>query len=149
VSDYQHKVDDLKKLTQALANPTYEHLDPLLSQDFHEWARAHSALHYVTFLQDLDAKEDPKAIFEKYLKKGADYPVNLGDPIALEIEKALQSGQPPDFSTAKARVLKVVNTALLPTFKKQKLPGYQKELAHDSAYLESVKKGLKDAGETF
>ena len=148
VAEYQPKVDKLKKITQALANPTYEHLDPLISPDFHDWAQAHSTLHYVTFLEDLDAKADPKATFEKYIKKGAQYPVNVGDQIGGEIEKALTSNQAPDFTAARSKVLKVVNSALLPTFKKEKLPAYQKELEHDSAYLESVKKRLKDAGES-
>ena len=147
VSEYQPKVDKLKKITQALANPTYEHLDPLISKDFHDWAQAHSRLHYVTFLEDLDAKADPKATFEKYMKQGAQYPVNVGAKITGDIEKALTSNQTPDFTAARAQVLKVVNQALLPTFKKEKLPGYQKDLAHDSQYLETIKKTLKDAGE--
>ena len=66
----------------------------------------------------------------------------------IDIEKALNSNQPPDFTAARGQILKVVNQTLLPTFKKEKLPGYQKDLAHDSQYLETVKKSLKDAGES-
>jgi hypothetical protein len=146
VAEYERKVEELRKLTQALAHPTYEHLDPIISADFHDWARAHSTLHYVTFLEDLDAKGDARTIFDKYIKTGAQYPVNVGEHIGAEIEKALSRNQAPDFNAARTKVVKVVNTALLPTFKKLKLPAYQKELDHDSAYLESVKKQLKDAG---
>ncbi len=147
VSEYQSKVDNLKKIVQALANPTYEHLDPVIAKDFHDWTKAHSTLHYVTFLEDLDANIDPKAVFEKYIKDGADYPVNLGPQISGEIEKALKANQKPDFSLARKRVLTVVNSALLSKFKREKLPGYVKELQHDSQYLDSVKKELKNAGE--
>jgi|SRR6185369_5729166 len=148
VVEYEGKVDNLKKVTKALASPAFETLDPSVSKDFREWAQAHSTLHYLTFIDDIDSKADPKAIFDKYVKKDATFPVNLGDPLTKEIEKAITANQAPDFTAVRAKTLKAINTVILPKFKKEKLPGYQKELTHDSDYLEKVRKHLKDAGES-
>jgi len=62
---------------QDLKGFTFETGTPNLFGGLQRWTDKHSVSHYVDFLFDLRAGTEPQAIFDKYIKEGAVYPVNL------------------------------------------------------------------------
>jgi len=113
-----------------------------------DWTKEKHAswTHYMTFLDDVDAKKDAKTIFDTYMKDGASYPINLPKKLLDPIEHALANGSAPDFKPARALILKLVNTKFIPPFKKERLGLYVKLLEENAGKLKALEKKLADAG---
>ena len=113
-----------------------------------EWTKDKhkSWTHYMTFLDDVDKKGDPKAIFDTYMKDGAKLPINLPAKLLDPIEHAIANGTAPDFKAARALILKLVNTKFIPPFKKERVELYDKLLKENAVKLKALKKQLADAG---
>ena len=113
-----------------------------------EWTKDKhkSWTHYMTFLDDVDKKGDPKAIFDTFMKDGAKLPINLPAKLLDPIEHAIANGTAPDFKAARALILKLVNTKFIPPFKKERVELYDKLLKENAVKLKALKKQLADAG---
>ena len=96
--------------------------------------------HYLTFIEDVDKPEDPKKIFETYMKEGADKPINLPKGVQEPIEHAIANGEKPNFAAARKLILGVVNQKFLPEFKKERLAMYHKVLKEEKEALDALKK---------
>lgn len=120
--------DKLQPQVAALKAFKFDGKDAKLLAELHKHAKAHSHEHYLTFVEDIDAGVSPKAIFDKYIKSGASFPVNLPPAIAAPIEKAVSAGAKPDFGNARKLIVGVIDAKLIPDYRKEVLPDLEKEL---------------------
>ncbi len=122
--------------------------DPVRLAQLHAFTKPRSWEHYLTFVNDIDAKLDDKKIFDKYVKPGADFPVNLG-PLAAPLTKQLAAKQALDFKPARALIVKLIDHKLIGDMRKAALPVPDKELTRLNGAIPQSKSDFKKAGGTL
>lgn len=98
--------------------------------------------HYIEFVDDIAAGKDDKQIFDRYVKDGAQYPVNLPPAQQGPLEKAMAAGKKPDFGPARGLIVKLIDTKFIPLFKKDRLALYDKSMKEIALKLKTLNKQL-------
>jgi hypothetical protein len=98
-----------------------------------------SWLHYIEFVEDVDAGKDAKQTFDHYAKDGAQYPINLPPAIQGPLEKAIAAGNKPDFKPARGLIVKMIDAKFIPPFRKERLALYDKDIKEMAQKLKGLK----------
>ena len=139
VAGLKPEIEKLYAKVTLLKNLTFDHCGSVeLSREFSEWVEKKHWGHYLEFLHDVDAGGDSRQIYDTYIgdgKQQVNKPVGLDAATAGKIRQALAAGKVPDFSAARALIVKMVDSKFVAEFKKENLPGLEKELKHKEGYL--------------
>ncbi len=146
ISDVESVIQSAEGVKQSYTNYTYASDEPAIYGALEKWAASHSRSPYLDFLGDLNAKTNAKKVFDTYIKKGAASPINLSASVAAAIEKDLKAAKAPNFDAAKKEILGVVNTKIVPVFKKETLANIDKGIAQSKKDLATLKAELKAMG---
>jgi len=146
VAELKPAIEKLKAQVAGFKTFTYDHSPSAdLSRGLRQWVEKKHWSYFLDFISDIDDGKDPKVIFETYIgddQHNAKFPVNLGPAISDKIKQAIAANQKPDFSAARAMIVKVVDVKFIPEYRKESLPELQKELAHKEQYLGELNKLL-------
>jgi hypothetical protein len=120
-------------------------MDPGLAEiGFTNWAKGHRYDRYVTFLLWTDWGRDKKSIYEEFIKTGAPQIVKL-TPAAKKQADDSMAAKAPKFDLAVKEVGKVVDTILIPLYRKEdgkavenRMAENQKTLAKKAAELKAL-----------
>jgi len=85
---------------------------------FTNWAKGHRYDRYVTFLLWNDWGRDAKSIYEEFIKTGAASIVKITPAAKKEADDSV-AAQKPKFDLAVKEVTKVVDTILIPLYRKE------------------------------
>jgi hypothetical protein len=122
--------------------------DPKHLAQLHAYTKPRSWEHYLQFVDDIDAKIDDKKIFDKYVRPGAAFPVNLG-PLAAPLAKQLAANQALDFKPARALIVKLIDSKFIGDLRKDALPPLDKELTRLNGAIPKSKSDFVKAGGTL
>jgi hypothetical protein len=146
IDDLGHAIKMAEDLIPGFKSFTFESGDPGMFSGLERWTDKHSLSHYVEFLFVLKANGDPQEIFDKYIKVGAPFPVNLQDSTRLPIEHDLKAGKPPNFAHARAEILKVVDGKIIPVYRRESLAGLNKQITDQKKDLDSLTQRYRAMG---
>jgi hypothetical protein len=126
------EIEKLKARQAHLKSLTYDKCgSEELAKQFQEWVENKHWGHYLEFLREVDAGADSKKIFDTFIGDGQQAvakPVNLDAATARKIQKDLAAGKVPDFTAARAQIVKMVDAKFVPAFKKEALAKVEDEL---------------------
>jgi hypothetical protein len=131
IDDLTDRVKFTRKLIEEFKGLTFETMTPAFFGGLETWTTKHSWNHYVDFLLDIKADLDAQGIFDKYIKPGADYPVNLTEGTAKAIAAELKAGKKPNFTRARAEILPVVDGKIIAKYKAESIAILNKGVADD------------------
>jgi hypothetical protein len=148
IHEMQESRDKLQPQVDALKAFKFAGKNAKLIAELHKHAKAHSHEHYITFVEDIDAGVNAKAIYDKYIVAGASYPVGLPPAIAAPIAKAVAAGDKPDFGKARALIVGLIDAKLIADYRKEVMPPLEKELIRLKADLPGKITEFKKVGGT-
>jgi len=107
-----------------------------------EWLKQNrqSWVHYLDFVDAIDAGGDPKTIFDTHMKEGAQFPVNLPPKFQSPVEHDIANGKVPNLKPARDAICQIVNAKFIPAFLKDRIPLYDKSIKELEAKLKELKK---------
>lgn len=124
---------------------SFKTMNPGLAEiGFTNWAKGHRYDRYVTFLLWTDWGRDGQSIYDEFLKPGAARLVKITDAASKQAQTSIQA-KTPKFDLAVKEVTKVVDTILIPLFRKEdggavekRITEAQKELARKAGELKAL-----------
>ncbi len=146
LTDLENNILSSKGVKESYAKYTWETDDPAMYGALENWAEKHSQKHYLDFVGEITAKVKPQTIFDKYVKKGAKYPVNLNATTAAAIDKDLKAGRVPNLEPAKKEVTAVIKNAIVPKFKAEGLKAVDQGIATLKVQVKKLQDELKTVG---
>jgi len=145
LAEVKRQIDQLTSLIKTCENLieefkgfTFETGTPGLFVGLQKWTDKHSLSHYIDFLSDIKAEADAQGIFDKYIKVGASFPVNLSEHTRVAIENELKAGKKPNFSAARAQILQVVDGKIIAQYKRITIVDLQGQIASHKKELASL-----------
>ena len=102
---------------------------------FTHWAEGHRYDAYVTFLLWQEWGRSPASLAEQFFKPDAKQPVKVTDAARKAILDPLAQGEKPKFEQAVKEVTKIVDTILIPMYRKEDGKAVEKRIAEEQAEL--------------
>ena len=102
---------------------------------FTHWAEGHRYDAYVTFLLWQEWGRSPASLAEQFFKPNAKQPVKVTDAARKAILDPLAQGEKPKFEQAVKEVTKIVDTILIPMYRKEDGKAIEKRIAEEQAEL--------------
>jgi hypothetical protein len=153
VADLQKQIEEKKAdlqriqfLMGEIKGLTFDHSTPALWGGLKNWAVKHSVLHYLDFIEAIDGQVDAKSIIERYVRKGAQFPVNLHEQVRLALEHEAAAGTPPNFAPARKEIVHAIDSNIIPKYKAETLGVLQKKLDQTTKELAALAHRLKELG---
>ena len=138
IDDLNGRIKGIQVLIGQFKGTTFENASPAFFGGLQRWTDKHSQSHYIDFLSDIQAGADAQGIYDKYIKPGASYPVNLTDGTRLAIENELKAGKKPNFAHARAEILHVVDGKIIPQYISETTASLHKQMAEDQKQVAAL-----------
>jgi hypothetical protein len=146
VDNLTGKIKQEENLIQEFKGFTFETGTPGFFGGLEKWTTKHSWSHYVDFLSDIKANFDAQGIFDKYIKQGCSFPVNLDGGTAAALEKDLHAGKKPNFAKAFAQILRIVDGKIIAKYNAETIAALQKVVADDKKELQKAQQHFAAIG---